>query len=232
MIRTLIIEDDFRVAEVHAAFVERVAGFTVVGTAHTAADGLAQAEALRPDLVLLDMYLPDRSGLDLLRQLRSPDRAPVDVIVITAAKDVDTLRAALQGGVTHYLVKPFPFRSFRERLEAYAAMHARLAGAGEIDQSAVDHIVGLLRTESSGSLPKGLSEVTLDVVTSALRDATGDLSALDVAGRAGVSRVTARRYLEYLVSAGRVVVTMRYGFSGRPEHRYRWTGTTESSPLG
>jgi response regulator of citrate/malate metabolism len=230
VIRTLIIEDDFRVAEVHAAFVQRLAGFTVVGTAHTAAEGLAMATTLHPDLVLLDMYLPDRSGLELLRQLRDPDHAPVDVIVITAAKDVDTLRAALQGGVTHYLVKPFPFRAFQERLEAYAALHARLAGAGEIDQGDVDRIIGLLRTESSAGLPKGLAPVTLELVTSSLRDATGDLSALEVAQRTGVSRVTARRYLDYLATAGHIVVTMRYGFSGRPEHRYRWTGTANSQP--
>ena len=222
MIRTLVIEDDFRVAQIHAAFVERLAGFVVVGTAHTAADGLALADRLNPDLVLLDMYLPDRSGLELLRQLRSPGRHPVDVIVITAAKDVETLRAALQGGVAHYLVKPFPFASFRDKLEGYAALHARIANAGEIDQGEVDHIMGLLRSEPGPVLPKGLAAVTLDVVTSAVRDAGGDLSAVEIAQRAGVSRVTARRYLQHLVDGGDVVVTMRYGFSGRPEHRYRW----------
>jgi response regulator of citrate/malate metabolism len=224
MIRTLIIEDDFRVAEIHAAFVERIPGFRVVGTAHTAADGIAQAEASRPDLILLDMYLPDRSGLDVLRDLRSPDRAPVDVIVITAAKDVETLRAALQGGVAHYLVKPFQFSTFRDKLEAYGALRARLTDTGEIDQGDVDQIIGLLRTASPETLPKGLSRATLEVVLTALRGAGGDLSALDVAERAGVSRVTARRYLEHLAGAGQVAVTLRYGFSGRPEHRYRWIG--------
>ncbi len=222
MIRTLIIEDDFRVAQVHAAFVERMPGFSVVGTAHTAAEGIALADSLRPDLLLLDVYLPDRSGVEVLRELRSTGRAPVDVIVITAARDVDTLRAALQGGVTHYLVKPFPFEAFRTKLEAYAALHDRLGTSGEVDQGAVDHIIGLLRPESIEALPKGLSPVTLEVVVNAVRDAAGDLSAKDVARRAGVSRVTARRYLEHLVLGGLVAVTMRYGLSGRPEHRYRW----------
>ncbi len=222
MIRTLIIDDDFRVAEIHAAFVERVPGFTVIGTAHTADEALALASELRPDLLLLDMYLPDRSGLDVLRELRAPGRAPVDAIVITAAKDVETLRAALQGGVTHYLVKPFPFKAFRAKLDSYAALHARLGASGEVDQDDVDHIFGLLRPESIRELPKGLSRVTLDVVMIAVRDAASDLSSTEVARRSGVSRVTARRYLEHLVQAGAVVVTMRYGFSGRPEHRYRW----------
>jgi response regulator of citrate/malate metabolism len=222
MIKTLVVEDDFRVAEIHAAFVERVPGFTVVGTAHTADEAIRRAGTLSPDLVLLDMYLPDRSGLDVLRELRAPGHAPLDIIVITAAQDVETLRAALQGGVAHYLVKPFSFRAFRARLEAYAALNARLAASVEIDQGEVDHIIGLLRPEQVEELPKGLSPVTLEVVTSALRDADRDLSSTEVAGRAGVSRVTARRYLEHLVHGGLVVVTMRYGFSGRPEHRYRW----------
>jgi response regulator of citrate/malate metabolism len=222
MIRTLIVEDDYRVAEVHAAFVERLSGFTVVGTAHTAAEAERLASELRPDLVLLDMYLPDRPGLEVLRQLRAADRAPVDVVVVTAAKDVETLRAALQGGVTHYLVKPFPFSAFREKLEAYAALHDRLSRTGEVDQDDVDRIVGLLRPESAAALPKGLSPITLEVVSNVVRDATGDLSAMEVAERTGVSRVTSRRYLDYLVRCGAVVVSMRYGFSGRPEHRYRW----------
>jgi response regulator of citrate/malate metabolism len=222
MIRTLIVEDDFRVAEIHAAFVERVPGFTVVGTAHTADEAIRLSDALRPDLVLLDMYLPDRPGLHVLRELRAPGHAPLDVIVITAARDVETLRAALQGGVTHYLVKPFPFKAFQAKLESYAALHARLGTSSEVDQGDVDHIMGLLRPESVRELPKGLSPVTLEVVMNAVRDAAGDLSSTEVARRSGVSRVTARRYLEHLVHVGAVVVTMRYGFSGRPEHRYRW----------
>lgn len=232
MIRTLIIEDDFRVAEIHAAFVERLAGFVVVGTAHSAAEGVALTASLQPDLVLLDMYLPDRSGLDVLGELRSPERVPVDVIVITAAKDVDTLRAALQSGVTHYLVKPFAFESFRQRLTAYKALHERLAATGDVDQGDIDEIIRLLRTESPKALPKGLSPVTLEVIKSALHEAAGDLSALEVAQRTGASRVTSRRYLDHLVKAGSVVVTMRYGFSGRPEHRYRWIGTGHRAPRG
>jgi response regulator of citrate/malate metabolism len=230
MIRTLIVEDDFRVAEIHAAFVERVPGFTVVGTAHTADEALMLAAELSPELLLLDMYLPDRSGLDVLRELRAPGRAPVDVIVITAAKDVETLHAALQGGVTHYLVKPFPFKAFQAKLESYAALHARLGTSGEVDQGDVDHIIGLLRPESVRDLPKGLSPVTLEVVMNAVRDAAGDLSSTEVARRSGVSRVTARRYLEHLVRAGAVVITMRYGFSGRPEHRYRWAADDDRAP--
>ncbi len=225
MIRTLIVDDDFRVAEVHRGFLERLSGFSIAGVAHTAGEALALIDRERPDLVLLDVYLPDRSGLDLLRQLRDEGRA-VDVIAITAAKDVETLRAALHGGVSHYLVKPFQFNAFREKLESYGAARARLEGARELDQPEVDHVVGLLRGQSHPELPKGLSEATRDLVARSLRDAPADLSAAEIAQRTGLSRVTARRYLDHLVRAGTVELSMRYGSAGRPEHRYRWRTRT------
>ena len=223
MIRVLIVEDDFRVAEIHRAYVQRLEGFTVVAEAHTAIEALRLAEESRPDLVLLDIYLPDRSGLDVLRSLRTPGRHPVDVIAITADKDVETLREALKSGVVHYLVKPFQFSAFREKLESYVAMRARLAQVQELNQDEVDRIYGLLRSESSSSLPKGLSPTTLALVVRAVRAATEDVSAVDIARTTGISRVTSRRYLDHLARSGAVAISMRYGSSGRPEHRYRWT---------
>jgi response regulator of citrate/malate metabolism len=223
MIRVLIVEDDFRVAEIHRAYVQRLEGFTVVAEAHNALEALRLAEESRPDLVLLDVYLPDRSGLEVLRALHAPGRHHVDVIAITADKDVETLREALQGGVIHYLVKPFQFSAFREKLESYVAMRARLAQVQELDQDEVDGIYRLLRSESSSSLPKGLSPTTLALVVKAVRGATEDVSAVDIARATGISRVTSRRYLDHLARSGAVAISMRYGSSGRPEHRYRWT---------
>jgi response regulator of citrate/malate metabolism len=224
MIRTLVVEDDFRVAEVHVEFVRQVPGFEVVGTAHTAVEAVRLARLLTPDLVLLDMYLPDRPGLEVLRALRGPGMGPVDVIAITAARDVETLRAALQWGVAHYVVKPFQFSLLRERLKRYAEARSRLAEPGALDQGSVDHILSLLRAESGEALPKGMSQATLELVAGVLHDASVDLSASEVAERAGISRVTGRRYLEYLTRRGLVELTMRYGSQGRPEHRYRWVG--------
>ncbi len=232
MIRTLVVEDDFRVAEVHEAFVARVPGFEVVGTAHTATEAVRLARTLAPDLVLLDMYLPDRSGLEVLRVLRGPGMGPMDVIAITAARDVETLRSALQWGVAHYVVKPFQFSLFRERLERYAAARRRLAEPGALDQGSVDQILGLLRAEPADALPKGMSQATLELVASALHDAAVDLSASEVAERTGVSRVTGRRYLEHLARRGLVDLTMRYGSQGRPEHRYRWIGQVVTEVRG
>ncbi|HEV2249665.1 MAG TPA: response regulator [Candidatus Limnocylindria bacterium] len=222
-IRTLIVEDDYRVAEIHRGFIERLASFSVVGVAHTAADALDRAERDRPELVLLDIYLPDRSGLEVLRELHATGRPPVDVIAITAANDVETLRSALQGGVVHYLVKPFQFNAFREKLESYAALRSRLRQVREVDQREIDELYATLRSGSGLDLPKGLSPATLALVARTLRESDRDLSAEDVAERTGVSRVTSRRYLDRLVRSGLVDVTMRYGKAGRPEHRFRWS---------
>jgi len=228
MIRTLVVDDDPMAASIHRSYLERVEGFEVVGEAHTGADALAQVESLEPDLVLLDIYLPDLSGLDVLRQLRERE-SPTDVIAITAAKDVETLRAAIHGGVVHYLVKPFFFDALRERLESYAAHRTRLERLSEPEQADIDHVFALLRSHGRTSLPKGISAPTLARVIDAVRAAAGEATAVGVAGRAGISRGTARRYLEYLAATGAVELSLRYGVTGRPEHLYRWAGTVDAA---
>lgn len=221
MIRTLVVDDDFMAASVHRAFAERVPGFEVVGEATSAAAALALIDELHPDLVLLDIYLPDISGIEVMRNLRER-AAPVDVIAITSAKDVTTLRAAMHHGVVHYLIKPFTFATFRNRLESYAALRTRLERLHEAEQHDVDRIYALLRTAGDEALPKGISAPTLGLVAGLIRDAGGELSASDVAERGGISRGTARRYLEFLVESGSLELTLRYGAAGRPEHLYRW----------
>jgi response regulator of citrate/malate metabolism len=220
VIRTLVVDDDFRVAELHCAYVERVKGFAVVAKAHTGALALEAVERVRPDLVLLDIYLPDMSGLDVLQRLREDDRS-VDVITITAAREVDSLRAAMRGGVVHYLIKPFLFATFEEKLLTYAGARERMVRLGQAEQGDVDRIFGALRTAWNEPLPKGLSDTTLELVAQALRRSHSGLAATAVAEAAGVSRVTARRYLDHLCQLGKAELTMRYGSPGRPEHRYR-----------
>lgn len=220
-IHTLIVDDDYMSASVHRSYTERLQGFTVVGEAHTGEEALALARKLRPHLMLLDIYLPDMSGLEVMRRLRT-EAFPVDVIAVTAAKDVETLRGAMQGGVLHYLVKPFLFDTFRERLERYATLKRRLEKMREANQEDVDKLFSLLRAEGSDGLPKGISSPTLGLVVEALRDASDPLTAIEVAERAGISRGTARRYLDYLATVGTVELSLRYGAAGRPEHLYRW----------
>lgn len=222
MIRTLVIDDDAMTASIHRSYVERVPGFEVVAEAHTGASALEHVRNLEPDLLLLDIYLPDMSGLDVLRALREPGRPHVDVIAVTAAKDVATLRTAIHGGVIHYLVKPFFFDTLRERLEGYAALHGRLARLREPDQHDIDHVFSLLRSHGRHGLPKGISAPTLETVIGALQRAPEDVTAVELAEATGISRGTARRYLEYLALTGAVELSLRYGSAGRPEHHYRW----------
>ena len=222
MIRTAVVDDDFRVAALHRTYAERVPGFSVVGEARTGADALALVERVKPDLVLLDIYLPDMSGLDVLRALREQGRPDLDVIAITAARDVATLRSAMTGGVVHYLVKPFRFAAFEEKLQSFAAARKRLAGLREADQTEVDRIFSLLRSAGPDTtLPKGLSMTTLEVVVRKLLESRSGLTAQALAEMTGISRVTARRYLDHLCELGRAEITLRYGNIGRPEHRYR-----------
>jgi response regulator of citrate/malate metabolism len=222
MIRTLVVEDDALVAEVHASYVERVPGFSVAGVAHRATEALEILASRPVDLVLLDFHLPDVKGLDMLRALRARSAAPVDVIAVTAARDQESIRQAIAHGVSQYLVKPFAFATFADKLERYARYRAQVEGAAEPDQAEVDALLGTLRGSAARTLPKGLSATTLDHVRDAVREAGQALTASEVAGRCGLSRVTARRYLEHLVVEGVLTLSMRYGGTGRPEHLYRW----------
>jgi len=225
MIRTVVVDDDFRVAAIHAAYVAKVDGFTVVAEAHTAAEAIDAVDRLRPDLMLLDLYLPDEHGLKLVGRLRD-GHPPVDVIVITAAKDADSVRVAMQSGALHYLLKPFSFPVLRDKLLSYAQMRTRLSAlrsASEhgADQRTVDRVFGALRAPDQLAGVKGRSVHTLEAVEQLLGETDEDLSAAEVAERTGMSRATAQRYLSHLHEVGRVEIKLRYGSGGRPEHGYK-----------
>ncbi|MEU4225290.1 response regulator [Nonomuraea sp. NPDC026600] len=217
-IRVLVVDDDFMVARIHSGYVARMPGFRVVAAAHTGAAALAMTAEHRPDLVLLDIYLPDMSGLEVLKALHD-----VDVLMISAARDVSTVREAMRGGAVNYLIKPFTAAALTERLQQYADTRKRLTAIGaEARQDDVDRLFGT--QPIAAPLPKGLSSATCALVADTLRESGGDLSAAEAASLAGLSRVSARRYLEYLCVAGHAELRPRYGTAGRPEHRYRWLG--------
>lgn len=226
----LIIEDDFRIADIHRAFIERTPGFCVVGVAKSAAEAreILQQAAPQIQLVLLDAYIPDVQGLELLWELRR-EHGRLDIVMITAAREVDTIQEALRGGVFDYLIKPTEEARMTEMLARFRRERAALSAREEMSQEELDRALARLRPDgASGSgarqLPKGIDRLTLRSVIDALKHAEEPLAAMEVARAMGASRSTARRYLEFLVSVQVVAAELGYGDVGRPERRYRLVG--------
>lgn len=218
-IRVLVVEDDPVAADAHALYVGRVPGFAVAGIAHSRAQAVRVLERDEVDLLLLDLYLPDGHGLQLVRSLRAAGHS-ADVIAVTSARDLTIVREGVSLGVVQYVLKPFTFATLRDRLTRYAEFRA---AAGEASgQDEVDRAIGALRAPWPAGLPKGLSGPTLEAVTRELRDSAEGLTAAEAAVAVGISRITARRYLEHLVTAGRAERSPQYGQIGRPELQYRW----------
>lgn len=221
MIATLVVDDDPRVADLHAAFVAKVPGFSVIGLAHTGAEAFDAVATARPDLLLLDLYLPDEPGLALLRRVQELAGPRPDAIIITASRDVESVRAAMQLGAVHYVVKPFGFRRLAERLEGYRALRENLTRLRQASQADVDKLYGLLRSTGPAELPKGSNLPTMTRILESVKAAPEPSSAADVARTVGVSRPTAQRYLAQLVEMGLLHLELQYGAAGRPSHLYR-----------
>ncbi|MBL0886004.1 response regulator [Myceligenerans indicum] len=225
MIRVLVVEDDPRTAEAHGEYVRRVEGFELAGVVHTANDAVralhdAQEAGRDVHLLLLDMNLPDRHGLVLCRRLRAAGLV-VDVIAVTAARELDVVRGAVAVGVVQYLIKPFVFGLFAEKLGAYRTYFEQLRSpVSRLSQREVDTAFAALRTSNAAGLPKGLSQDTLDAVSDLLARRTDAMSASEVADELRLARITARRYLEFLADSGVVTRSPRYGTRGRPELEY------------
>ncbi|HAS61348.1 MAG TPA: two-component system response regulator [Vibrio sp.] len=220
VVEVMIIEDDIKIAQLHQRYIEQLDGFEVVGVATTKADALLQIEILQPHLVILDVYLPDGSGLDILALLRS-EKQSCDAILVTAARDVDTLQQAMRGGVVDYLLKPVIFSRLEMALKKYNEQKLQLNKLNDLDQGVVDRMLQSSSNETPNTrLPKGIDSVTLDKIR-ALFTQTISLTAEDAGAKIGASRTTARRYLEYLISTGELVADLHYGTVGRPERSYK-----------
>ncbi|MCI9887008.1 response regulator [Micrococcales bacterium 31B] len=228
--RVFIVDDDPDIADLHAHVVANLPGMQAVGRAHTGLAALTYLAEHQVDLILLDMFLPDLSGIELLQRLRAHSRF-VDVVMLTASDDAATVRAAQALGVRDYLVKPFTPQDLQRRL---LALQQRLAttvprSARSLAQEQIDAALGLnegdagLRGGAAGrtSPPKGLSAPTLQRVEAFAQGAGRVFTAQEVADALGMSRVSARRYLEYLSEQGVLQVSPRYGVSGRPVLEYR-----------
>ena len=221
-LRVLVVEDEPIAAEAHTAYVSRVAGFVPVATVGTSQAALKALQDKQIDVVLLDMNLPDRHGLDVVRAMRAAGHR-ADVIAVTSARDLDVVRAAVSLGVVQYVLKPFVFATLRERLLAYRDYRNQHSGGQEVaTQAEVDEVFAGARRPGETHLPKGMGEELLTRVSRALREADGGRSATELGEALGVSRVTARRYAEYLCETKVVVRRSRYAGAGRPEVEYLW----------
>lgn len=221
-VRVLVVEDDMRISELHQRFVEKLPEFEVVGVANSIADASEIVEILQPDLVLLDLFFPEGNGMDLLKQIRSSEQ-PCDVILITAAREMASLQEALRRGVFDYIIKPVFFPRFAEALHKFYDYFCQLQTGGALEQKDVDRLLHAHRpaTVESGAIPKGIDTLTLGKVRKVFETPeVADLNAEEVGKQVGISRSTARRYLEFLATEGFLKADLIYGVVGRPERRY------------
>ncbi|MGF0005183.1 response regulator [Bacillus altitudinis] len=223
MIKVLIAEDDFRIAAIHESYIQKVQGFQVAGKAKSAKDLWEALQKEQVDLILLDVYMPDELGTNLLPLLR--ERHPeVDVIIITAATETMLLRDALHYGVVHYLIKPVTAQKFTQVLTEYKEKRALINSKDEVNQTMIDLFFGQIQEESQQKderdLPTGINSLTLDKVKTFMTAEMNGITAEELGEKMGASRTTARRYVEYLVTTGECRAELAYGIIGRPERKY------------
>jgi two-component system CitB family response regulator len=225
-IEVLIVEDDLRIAEIQKRFLEQIEGFQTVGIAASYLEAKTLLDILQPDLLLLDVYFPDMNGIDLLKETKQQSKQ-IDVIMITATKEINRVQEAISIGVFDYIIKPVVFERFRQSLLRYKEYYGNFLQLGKdnthVTQQQVDK---LLRKVADGAgneksyLPKGIDPLTLEKVMEVLGKVEYGLTAESVAKEIGVSRTTARRYLEHLVYNESIEADLSYGTVGRPERVY------------
>jgi two-component system, CitB family, response regulator len=224
-IKVLVIEDDPKIAEINRRYVEKVPGYQVIGIALEEEEARDQLSILEPDLVLLDIYFPNFSGLDFLTHIQQ-NHPHTDVIMITAAKDIETVRTAIKTGAYDFIIKPILFQRLKETLVKYQEFRRNLSHLKkqkqQIDQEDIDQLLkGIGKKKASDSLPKGIDKLTLEKVLKLVRGGEKGLTAEESGKAIGISRTTARRYLEYLYSIDKITADLVYGEIGRPERVYR-----------
>lgn len=217
----LLIEDDPMVREVNKEFIESVDGFRVLAVAGNGEEGMQLAKELKPDLVILDIFMPKKDGIKVLQELRK-QKIDVDVIVVSAAKDSKTIKGMLQNGALDYIIKPFKLHRIQQALEKYQAYRTSFNRTETVSQEQLDVLLysGTAKKLEAGALPKGLNEFTLNEIIATIRAQEVPRSAEEVASAIGIARVTARRYLDYLEKSGVIALDVQYGGVGRPINRY------------
>lgn len=216
-ITVFIVEDDPMVLEVNKNFLHKMTGFELIGEAQNGEDAFKQIIKKKPNLVLLDMYLPDISGMDLFLKLRN-ERTPCDIIMITAARDAKTVQEFIRMGAFDYLVKPFRFERFQTALQNYYQTTKKLNTSSTLVQEDIDKWFG--HKQESYILPKGLNDITMKQIQDALLETDGPITSEQLAQNLGMARVTVRKYLDFLANKGNVHIDLKYGTVGRPTKFY------------
>lgn len=224
--KVLIVEDDPMVAEINKNFTEAVEGFIVAAVAKNGNEALNLLSKRSFDLVVLDNYLPEKNGIEVLAEIRRQER-PIDVIMITAADDSVTITAALRYGVVAYIAKPFKFERYRAVLDAYRNFRQKSQKRKTLEQQDIDELFTLNQNVGTEDVPKNFNVQTLSTILNYMAAQTTYQSAEEIAAGVGISRVTARRYLEYLVEKGQVQRVMEYLSVGRPVHRFKFIENRE-----
>lgn len=225
IVKVVLIEDDPMVQAVNRQYIEQLEGFKIIGTASNGVDGIELIKKHNPDLAVIDVYMPIQDGLETLKRLRS-EGYKTDIIMITAASDLETVKCSLQHGAVDYIVKPFTFERIQQAFENYLHRQLQFNKIKKVTQAELDSMLFQLERKKGNTLPKGLNAVTLDRITDFLKTEKTPFSADEVAENINIARVTARRYLEYLVLCGTVEVNMEHRKIGRPKNRYHFIART------
>ena len=228
-ITVLLIEDDPMVSEVNRQFIERVPNFEVIASARNGRIGLEKIEQLSPQLVFIDMFMPEKNGLETLLEIRAK-QYPIDVIAVTADNQIETITKCLRLGVVDYIIKPFTYERVERALLAYEQRLANFSETSALTQEGIDTILfhntftksvsTVPDSDAVNELPKGFNKATLMKVLTYLKTSKGGVSADDVAANIGVARVTARRYLDFMEKQKLIKVEIQYGSIGRPINQY------------
>lgn len=219
MYRVLLVEDDPMVLSINKRFLERVKDIEVVATARNGQEALDKIRELRPDLVILDIFMPETHGLEVLRQIRQAG-FDVDVIMVTAAQDPQSVTESLRLGVIDYIIKPYEFSRLKQALDLFRQRKILLASKDTLTQQHVDLIKSPAETSRSSELPKGLERITMEKIKSIIANSSSPLSVEEIAAAIKLSHITVRRYLDYLVETGEITFDLKYGPVGRPTRVY------------
>lgn|SRR5690625_4077629 len=222
MIHVAIVEDDYRIGNIHEEFVNKLEGFHVVGKALNGKEALQLIKQHKVDLLLLDIYMPDLLGTELMSEIRKA-HLKIDIIIISAATEKEIIEEVIRFGAFDYIIKPVKMDRFIQTLKRYQKISSNLKSHQVIDQDFLDHYFGygdVEELDTKQPTPKGIDPLTLKKIEGFIFQSKNGATAEEMGKEIGVSRTTARRYLEYLISTEKVVAELEYGAVGRPERKY------------